>query len=75
MPDRRYIFIHMLGRGVSHGGLIAANGVEEKVNQEPRPTSKHQIVWTILGYCRMGGIIGEHYFSHMRWAVGFLIFS
>ena len=46
-----------------------------KVNQEPRPMSKHQIVWTIPGYCRMGCIIGMHYFSQMRWPVGFLIFS
>ena len=37
--------------------------------------SEHQIVWTIPSYCRMGGIIGVHYFSQMRWPVGFLIFS
>ena len=56
-------------------GLTAANGGEEKVDLEPRPMSKHQTVWTIPGYCRMGGIIGVHYVSQMRWPVGFLIFS
>ena len=65
----------MFDRGLSSGGLAAANSGEEKVNQEPRPTSKHQIVWTTPSYCRMGGIIGVHYFSQMRWPVGFLIFS
>ena len=54
----------------------AANSGEEKVDWEPRPTSKHQIVWTIPGYCRMGGIICMcYYFSQMRWPVSFLIFS
>ena len=62
-------------RGLSYGGLVAANSGEEKVDWEPRPTSKHQIVWTIPGYCRMGGIIDMHYFSQMRWPVSFLIFS
>ena len=65
----------MLGGGLSHGGLAAANGGEDKVDWEPRPMSEHQIVWTIPGYCGMGGIIGVHYFSQMRWPVGFLIFS
>ena len=65
----------MLGRGLSHGTLIAANSGKEKVNWEPRPMSEHQIVWTIPGYCRTGGIIGVGYFSQMRWPVGFLIFS
>ena len=37
--------------------------------------SEHQIVWTIPNNCRMGGIIGMHYFSQMRWPVGFHIFS
>ena len=57
--------VHTLGRGLSHGGLAAANGGEVKVNQEPRPSSKHQIVWTVPSNCRMGGIIGMHYFSQM----------
>ena len=65
----------MLGRGLSHWGLTAANGGEEKVNQEPRPSSEHKIVWTIPGNCRMGGIIGVHYFSQMRWPVGLFVFS
>ena len=37
--------------------------------------SEHQIVWTLLGYCRTEGIIGMYYFSQMRWPVGFLTFS
>ena len=51
----------MLGGGVSHGGPTPTNGGEEKVDWEPRPTSKHQIVWTIPGYCGTGGIIDMHY--------------
>ena len=65
----------MLGRGLSHGSLIAAKGGEDKVNQEPRPTSKHQVVWTVPGNCRSGGIIGVCYFSQMRWPVGLFVFS
>ena len=65
----------MLGRGLSHGGLIAANSGEDKVDQEPRPTSEHQAVWTIPGNCGLGGIIGMHYFGQMRWPVGFFVFS
>ena len=65
----------MLGRGLSHGGLIAANGGEDKVDPEPRPLSKHQIVWTVPGNCRSGGIIGVCYFSQMRWPVSFFVFS
>ena len=37
----------MLGGGLSHGGLVAANAGEDKVNLEPRPSSEHQIVWTV----------------------------
>ena len=44
IPYRSYINIHMLGGGLSHGGLIAANGGEDKVDWEPRPTSEHQVV-------------------------------
>ena len=73
--DGSYIFVHTIGRGLSCGGLTAANGGEEKVDWEPRPMSKHQIVWTIPSNCRTGGIKGVHYFSQMRWPVGFLIFS
>ena len=55
--------------------FIAANVDKEKVDWEPRPTSKHQIVWTIPSYHGMGGIIGICYFSQMIWPVSFLIFS
>ena len=50
----------------SHGGLIAANGGENKVNQDPRLLSEHQIVWTIPSNCGLGGIIGVCYFSHSQ---------
>ena len=36
---------------------------------------KHQVVWTVPSNCRSGGIIGVHYFSQMRWAVSFFVFS
>ena len=65
----------MLGRGLSHGGLAAANGGEDKVDWEPRPTSEHQVVWTVPSNCGLGGIIGKCYFSQMRWPVGFFVFS
>ena len=65
----------MLGRGLSHGGLIAANGGEDKVNQEPRPLSKHQILWTLPSNCGLVGIIGVRYFSQIRWLVSFFVFS
>ena len=65
----------MLSGGLSCGGLAAANGGEVKVNWEPRPTSEHQIVWTVPGNCRMSGIIGMCYFSQMRWPVSFFVFS
>ena len=65
----------MLGGDLSCGGLIAANGGEDKVDWEPRPMSKHQIVWTVPGNGRLGGIIGVHYFSLMRWPVSFSDFS
>ena len=54
----------MLDGGLSCGGLIAANGGEDKFNWEPRPSSEHQIVWTALSNCGSGGIIGMHFFSH-----------
>ena len=57
------------------GCLVAANSGEDKVNWEPRLLSKHQIVWTVPCNCRLGGIIGVHYFSQMRWPVSFLVFS
>ena len=69
------MFIHMLGRGLSCGGLAAANGGEVKVNQEPRPSSEHQIVWTVPGNCRTGGIISMCYFGQMRRPVAFYVFS
>ena len=65
----------MLGRGLSCEGLIASNGGEDKFDWEPRPSSKHQIVWTVPGNCRLGGIVGVHYFSQMKWPVGFFVFS
>ena len=37
--------------------------------------SKHQVVWTIPSNCRLGGILGVHYFSQMRWSVSFFVFS
>ena len=75
IPYWSYVHIHMLGRGLSHGGLVAANSGKDKVNQEPRPTSEYQVVWTIPSNCRLGGIIGMHYFSQMRWPVGLFVFS
>ena len=65
----------MPDRGISHGGLIAANGGEDKVNWEPRPLFKHQVVQTVPSNCRSGGIIGVHYFSQMRWPVSFFVLS
>ena len=65
----------MLGGGLSHGRLAAAISGEVKVDQEPRPSSKHEIVWTVPGNCRIGGIIGVHYFSQMRWPISFFVFS
>ena len=65
----------MADGGLSHGGLVAANGGEDEFNQEPKPSSKHQIVWTVPDNCRLVGIIGVHYFSQMRRPVGFLVFS
>ena len=75
ISHRSYIHIHTPGGGLSHGGLIAANGGEDEVNQEPRPLSKHQIMWTVPGNCRSGCIVGMCYFSQMWWPVGFLVFS
>ena len=46
-----------------------------KFNWEPRLSSKHQIMWTVPGNCRLGGIVGMYYFSQMRWPVGFFVFS
>ena len=65
----------MLSGGLSHGVLIAANSGEDKVDWEPRPSSKHQIVWTAPSNCRLGGIVGVHFFSQMGWPVGFFVFS
>ena len=57
------------------GGLIAANSGEDKVNWEPRPLSKHHIVWTVPGNCGLGCIVGVHHFSQMKWPVSFFVFS
>ena len=48
---------------------------EDKVDCEPRPMSEHQVVWTVPSNCGLGGIIGMHYFSQMRWPVSFFVFS
>ena len=65
----------MPDRGLSHGGLIAANSGEDEVDREPRPSSEHQVVQTVPSNCGSGGVIGVDYFSQMRWPVGFLVFS
>ena len=65
----------MLSGGLSHGGLIAANAREDKVDWEPRPLSEHQIVWTVPSNFGSGGIVGMHHFSQMRWPVSFFVFS
>ena len=48
ISHRIYIHVHTPGGGLSHGGLIVANGGEDKVDQEPRPSSKHQIMWICI---------------------------
>ena len=45
--------------------LCTPKGGEVKVNREPRPSSKHQIMWTVPGITRLGGIIGMHYLSQV----------
>ena len=72
---RSYIHIHPPGRGLSHGGLVAANGGEDEVNREPRPLSKNQIMSTVPSNCGSGSIVSMHYFSQIRWPVSFLVFS
>ena len=56
-------------------GLVATNGGEDKVDLEPRPSSKHQIVLTVLGNFGLDGIIDMCYFSQMRGPIGFFVFS
>ena len=63
IPYGSYIHVHTLSGGLSCGGLIAANGGEDKVDQEPRLSSEHQIVWTIPSNCRLGGIVGHALFQ------------
>ena len=41
ISHRSYVHIHTPNRGLSCGGLIAAKGGEDEVDQEPRPSSKH----------------------------------
>ena len=41
VSHRSHIHIHTPSRGLSYGGLIAANGGEDKVDWEPRSSSKH----------------------------------
>ena len=56
------------------GALLLLIVGEDKVDLEPRPMSEQQVVWNIPGNCGSGGIIGVHYFSQMRWPVGFIFF-
>ena len=69
-----YISTHLAEASLM-GALLLPMVGEDKVNQESRPLSKHQIVWTIPGNCRSGGIIDMFYFSQIRWPVSFFIFS
>ena len=55
----------MLGRGLSCGGLGAANSGDVKVDWEPRPSFKHLNNADYTHNCRMGGIVGMCYFSQM----------
>ena len=71
--ETMYSSIHLVE--ASLGGLVAANSGEGKVDWEPRPSSKHQIVWTVPSNCRSDGIMGGYYFSQMRWQVSFFVFS
>ena len=32
-------------------------------------------MWTVPVNCRLGSIVGLHYFGQMRWPVSFLVFS
>ena len=73
--DSGHIFIHMLGRGTSPGDLCTPKGGEVKVDWEPWPGSKHQIMWTTPHHSRLGGIVDMHYFSQMSWPVSFFVFS
>ena len=57
---------HSWQRPLSCGDLIAANSWEDEVDWEPRPSSKHQIMWTVPGNCGLCGIVGMCYFSQMR---------
>ena len=75
ISHRSYIHIHTPSRASLVGGLIAANGGEDEVDQEPRLSSKHQIMWTVPSNCRLGSIVGMCYFSQMLWPVSFLVFS
>ena len=63
--DSSYVFVHTLGSGASHRGLCAPKGGEVKVNWEPGPVSKHQIMWTISGHSGVGDIVGLHYLSQV----------
>ena len=72
--NSNHIFIHTFGRGLSHGGLCTPKGGEVKVNWKPRPSSKHQTMWTIPGHSRVGGIVGMHYLSQVSWPVGLFVF-
>ena len=75
IPYGSHVHVYTPGGGLSHGGLIAANGGGDEGNQEPRPSSEHQIMWTVPGNWGLGGIIGVCYFRQMKWLVSFLVFS
>ena len=53
-----HIHPHAWWRPLLWGSALLPTVGNMKVNQEPRPFSKHQIVWTLPGNCRSGGIIG-----------------
>ena len=55
------------------GGSLLTTVGEDKFDQEPRPSSEHQIVWTVLSNWGLGGIVGVHYFSQMKWPVSFFV--
>ena len=71
-----YVFIHMhLVQAPCFGTSALLKVREIKVNWEPWPAPKHQIVWAVPHHSGSGGIIGIHYFSQMTWPVSFFIFS
>ena len=70
-----YVFINMLGRSTLTWAPLCSLRWGNKCQLEALACAKHQIVWAIPSHCRLGGIIGVHYFHQMTWLVGFFIFS